>query len=168
MSPVVTRHGAFRRLCRTVTSQLCEVLFSCVFFLANVTPTSASDTKRHRAVHVGFYVHARELAPFLCSPSPGCGRLCSLLPISFTINTILMTGHNDETFLAPPRGFGIGASPPTRTNGHPPTNPRIIHVCGRPFFWVKGRLWCPMLRTDGMGFLMAQERVSCRFCLFRF
>ena len=37
----------------------------------------------------------------------------------------------------------IGASPPTRTNGRLPTNPRSIHVCGRPFVWVEGGASAP-------------------------
>ena len=38
---------------------------------------------------------------------------------------------------------GIGASPPTRTNGRLTANPRSIHVCGRPFVWVEGLALAP-------------------------
>ena len=38
---------------------------------------------------------------------------------------------------------GIEASPPTRTNGRLPTNPRSIHVCGRPFVCVEGWALAP-------------------------
>ena len=38
---------------------------------------------------------------------------------------------------------GIEASPPTRTNSRLPTNPRSIHVCGRPFVCVEGWALAP-------------------------
>ena len=118
-----------------------------LLFLRKYDANVSRDMKRHGTMHVrSTYIHPELFRTiFYADPRPGCGRWCSLLPNSFIVNTYQrQASNNNEIFPVSPRGFV------------------------RRFVWVEGRLWCQMLHTGGNVFLMAQEQVSCRFCLFCF
>ena len=69
----VTRRDASRRFLVLMLHSDATIMRNVVFmldFLANMTPTSASDTKRHRTVHVNFYVHARGTSTIFMQPPP--------------------------------------------------------------------------------------------------
>ena len=115
-------------VCDPCDARVTSHFAKCHFMLVFLRKCDANVSRRHETSQYSthtIYVHTPgTITIFMQTPAPAMAAgVPSVLPNnSFIMNT--NDRPNDETFPAPPRGFGIGTLPPIWTNGRPPTSPR--------------------------------------------